>query len=476
MGLQYLVPHKERHATGGSDALTPADIGAASNFHEHLRRDITDLPESFQNRAPLYSRIVISGASPSFLNGPLDLLGLSSVTDYSRPNYEGIRSSGERVQIIYEDDVFQIRSIFNGATTWHASSVEVERWSPLGLNWKVWDTPSPVSFPVTISGEFAFFVSKPTISETSNFLKGDGTWADVGALGLSASSYVIAKPGDNLITKYAEAKALTPNGAAKSATNRATLMIMPGRYSLSGQLTLDAEFVDVIGLGAQTKKPTVFLVTNGLDISADDVCVSGISGGLTIIGNKPSQIFVNCQGLGRSFGSFLGDGTIVGYANGTFIGCTASLFAFGCGSSANGTFINCTAEDFGFGGIGVAGGKFIDCSGGDYSFGGFQSGIASGTFINCTGLYCSFGGEGGTASGTFINCTGGARNSFGVGVPFGGFGNALTFPGTTGIASGTFVNCRAPSFPALTAPQTGRALMVNCLDDNGNIIEGQAPV
>jgi hypothetical protein len=35
------ISHKSSHATGGTDALTPADIGAASSSHEHSAADIT---------------------------------------------------------------------------------------------------------------------------------------------------------------------------------------------------------------------------------------------------------------------------------------------------------------------------------------------------------------------------------------------------------------------------------------------------
>lgn len=40
--LADLKTHKSRHATGGADALTPADIGAAPSSHTHTRSQITD--------------------------------------------------------------------------------------------------------------------------------------------------------------------------------------------------------------------------------------------------------------------------------------------------------------------------------------------------------------------------------------------------------------------------------------------------
>lgn len=35
--------HKASHATGGADAISPADIGAASSSHSHAVGDITGL-------------------------------------------------------------------------------------------------------------------------------------------------------------------------------------------------------------------------------------------------------------------------------------------------------------------------------------------------------------------------------------------------------------------------------------------------
>ena len=376
-------------------------------------------------------------------------------------------------------------------------------------------------------------------------------------LPFSTSSYIIAKPEDDLAAKYTAAKALTPNGAALSATNRASLIIFPGSYTLSVELAIDTEFVDVVGLGAQTQTPIVFVNGNTLNVSANDVRVTGISVGsqnFKIAGSKPLQVFENCTGGDFSFG---GGGTASGafinctgeygsfggggIASGTFTGCTGGVQSFGGEGTSSGTFTDCNGGDFSFGGNGgIVSGTFTDCNGGDFSFGG-DGGIASGTFTNCAGGSSSFGSSG-TATGTFTNCTGGENsfgyqgnasgtftnciagsNSFGVGagraangiftnctggicsfgcdgiasgtfidctagnISFGGFGAANgiftnctggenSFGGSLGTAKGTFTSCRLTSgtFIELTAPSTGKARMTNCIDGNGNIIEGEA--
>jgi len=71
----------------------------------------------------------------------------------------------------------------------------------------------------------------------------------------STSSQIIAVPGDNLLTKYALAKTLTPQGNARSATNRATLIIYPGVYTLSAQWNIDTQFVDIFCIGHQFQNP-----------------------------------------------------------------------------------------------------------------------------------------------------------------------------------------------------------------------------
>jgi hypothetical protein len=75
-----------------------------------------------------------------------------------------------------------------------------------------------------------------------------------GLLKTSGYNYVIVtaqgtnlQNGENLISKYATAKAL--NVGDKSPTNKITLLLMPGVYDLgSSELTLDTNFVDIIGI------------------------------------------------------------------------------------------------------------------------------------------------------------------------------------------------------------------------------------
>ena len=269
----------------------------------------------------------------------------------------------------------------------------------------------------------------------------------------STASVIIAQPGDNLIAKYAEAVALTPNGSAKSATNRASLIILPGNYSISSELAINTEFVDLIGLGEQTKKSAVLVSNNTLNVIANDVRVSGISVGaqtFKIADTKQLQVFENCTGGDDSFGG------VSGMASGTFVNCVGGDDSFGgFGGRASGTFVNCVGGTGSFGGgdggITSNGSKFINCVGGNGSFGSEE---ADGTFTGCTGGENSFA-AGGTAYGTFNNCTAGGT-SFGSG----------------GTLTGKLFYCRLTT-GTYTTP-TGSGIIRLSIDGNNDVINAQA--
>jgi len=389
---------------------------------------------------PVEVRFTQSGVVRELPNAATGRLAIKSAQNYSAPMVAGNttwRKVGYGVAAYY---VFQLSlatepiaaafSTLSGDLAQVSFVMEVE-WSHRGVR----STSRAVAFTVE-----------------NDFIKGDEGDPD---MVLSESGYVIAKPGDNLAAKYTAAKALTPNGEAKSATNRASLIIFPGTYTLSAELAIDAEFVDVLGLGAQTRTPAVLIAGNTANVTANNVRVSGLSVGgqqFNITGDKPLQVFENCTGGNSSFG-------FPGIASGTFTNCTGGNSSFGgFNGAASGTFTNCTGGTESFGGFGTASGTFTNCTGGTTSFGGENT--ASGTFTNCTGEAVSFGGFG-IASGTFTDCTGG-QSSF----------------ADEGTARGKFVNCRltAGQYPSLTAPATGKAIMINCLDGNGNINNAQAPL
>jgi len=334
----------------------------------------------------------------------------------------------------------------------------------------------------------SYFSERPLINGSGVLLIGELTTEDINALNLSNSSYVIAIPGDNLIEKYAEAKALTPNSQAKSETNRASLIILPGEYSVSQELVIDTSFVDIIGLGAQVKNPSVTILNNTISVTANDVRVSGISVGnqqFKIADSKPLQYFENCSGGDNSFssqnpynfqasGTFVnctgGDVSFAGFriASGTFINCSGGYASFGGdGGYASGIFENCVGGDYSFGGGYGANaiGKFTKCSGGTYSFGG-QFGTANGTFTDCTGGEYSFAGEGGIASGTFNRCKGDFYSFGSYGVASGSFSNcsgeSYTFAGEGGTASGTFLNCTG-SYRSFGGAGTASGTFINCI-------------
>nr|ACS83704.1 hypothetical protein WISOIL_0015 [uncultured bacterium AOCefta2] len=236
--------------------------------------------------------------------------------------------------------------------------------------------------------------------------------------------------GANLLAAYAIARVLTPNGQSLSATNRSVVLVAPGRYDLTtGQLTLNTDFVDLVGLSTAREDQYIFSATNGTNTgvlrqTANDVRIENLlvqstrsSGGAGISNGDPAAYFPNTSKPATVIRNceFRDDG----------------------GGHSHSMRVAITYE-----------GTFIDCKAGDGSFGGEQNGIASGTFTNCSGGDHAFGGNGGSASGTFTNCTAGLQ-AFGAGTGLG-----------DGSATGIFNNCigGSNSFGGTSAFSTGARL------------------
>ena len=343
-------------------------------------------------------------------------------------------------------------------------------------------------------------------------------WTSTPQCGLSIQSAVVVETTSNaktngaaLIAAYTAAKALTPNGAALSATNRASVIIPPGVYDLgSGALTLDTQYVDIIGLTTDAEKQFIYSVptiqdTGTLVQTANDVRIANIKAKCEISQELLLSIFLpegepvlenvvhvpaayfpstNLSGTVCDNSIFEGGdisevGLPMGFSmrvlieySGTFNYCTGGAGAFGgAGGTASGTFNSCTGGDFAFGGYGgTASGTFTNCTGGNNAFGG-NEGTASGTFNYCTGGVGAFGG-GGTASGTFNYCTGGAGAFGGAGGTASGTFNYCTggvdaFGGYGGTASGVFTNCTGGDFAFGSNEGTASGTFTNCTGGAG---------
>jgi hypothetical protein len=347
---------------------------------------------------------------------------------------------------------------------------------------------------------------------------------------LDTDATIFATPDDDLVAKYAEAASLTPGGNALSRTNRATLSLMPGKYTISSPLSFNTNYVDVIGLGSADKEPSVEIVGDSLEVSAWDVSVVGIktnnfnptarSSITTGVTGTASTNTVNITGHGLVVGDVISFQSITGGsglttnvryivrtvgtantfqlrvestgANANFTtnitagnvriqsntsqritNCSGGSNSFGgSGGTASGTFTNCTGGGFAFGGDGTASGVFTGCVGGDYAFGG--AGTASGVFTDCTGGGFTFGGDGGTASGTFTNCVGGTFAFGGGNTASGTFtgctGGSNAFGGDGGSLTGKLYYCRLTSGAFETV--TGGGITRYCIDGD-NVANNQ---
>ncbi|MFH0793716.1 MAG: hypothetical protein V2A74_06755 [bacterium] len=331
-----------------------------------------------------------------------------------------------------------------------------------------------------------------TDTELSTGLAVKANTADlIDSLPRNGAAYVIVKTTDNaasngvnLFAAYAQAKALTPHGQALSATNRAVVLVAPGRYDLgTGQLAMDTEFVDLVGLSSARDDQYIFGATAGtgtgvLHQTADNVRIENLlvqstrsTGTLAFNSSdpaayfpdsdKPATVIRNCEfrddGGGYSFSMRVG----IIYS-GAYSDCVGGVDAFGGFGTASGTFTNCTGGNNAFGKSGTASGIFTNCAGGNNAFG--ESGTASGTFTNCSAGYNAFGG-GGTASGTFTNCSAGSTSFGGFATASGTFTDCSGGYGSFGAStvSGIFTNCTGtgPSFGGSFA-STVSGTFTNC--------------
>jgi len=303
-------------------------------------------------------------------------------------------------------------------------------------------------------------IPAPSAVSATNFLGS-------GAVLVAAGTNALAN-GAALLAAYAGAKALTPSGAALSASNRAAVILSPGTYSLgAAPLVLDARFVDLIGL---TGDPAHVLITSACASNYAGTVVQATNSirgaGLTLRNTAStrwhydprdaaaympaascvSSVWENCV-FDDNGGTSWSTGMTTNY-NGTYIRCSAGYYGFGP-QTVTGTFIGCTGGDSSFG-LG-ANGTYTDCTGGINAFGRTD---ASGTFRNCTAGSGSFGCF--TFSGTAINCTGGDQS----------FGNSSMMGSATATSRSLY--CRVTS-GTFRLPYSGGALRL-CLNATNGIV------
>lgn len=265
-------------------------------------------------------------------------------------------------------------------------------------------------------------------TDTMKLVIGDGvsTFAALaeqytGLLGDSTSTIAVrangtaAENGTALLAAYTAAKALTPNGAALSATNRACLLIFPGVYDLDASvLTLDTDYIDLIGVGGAKfwDVPSPLITSTGNTITNSTTA-------MVLIKNIAMDMY---------------------YPSGTDLAWLE----------------DCYIEDMRYG-IAYTG-RYIRCKSiSNRAYGGGNGGIASGYFeqVDASTGQWAFGGNGGSCSGTFVDCIGG-NGSFG-----GIYGPA---PGADGDVSGKLYGCRAGNYSfGYNADIAATARLYNCI-------------
>ena len=312
--------------------------------------------------------------------------------------------------------------------------------------------------------------------------------AAIGAVGYNPSSTVVVNAtgsdlerGSALVAAYSSAKLLTPNGAALSSTNRATVMLPPGSFKLTATLILDANFVDVT---AMVQASGGARVSTDSDEQGGETPLTNYRPPVTVIyaddSSSPFSVIkqtcadIRMAGFGIAYlgtaggfdvGSFRClhiDNTTTNsnkasvYRQMYFFHRTASDDLLGGDSDQgresvwstlhlDGTWIDCTANAYAWrmGQNGELRAKMRDCTAGAYSWGGDATGASIGACLlercKAVGLIVGVSGQG---VGAFGGC-------LGVGINIGASAVLVECDAEGGFSfgcgktvAGTFLRCR----------------------------------
>ena len=280
----------------------------------------------------------------------------------------------------------------------------------------------------------------------------------------------IISPADNVQSAYDTLKANTSMGTL-SATNWRTLILNPGRYTVTTQITFDTDYIAIVGLLGD---PRATMITGSIDgyslikQTADTLSLANIStyttgtyssgngyGGLWIQGcDNTDSYYSNCFfDMENPSNPWMTAVAAVEQTNfsGTWENCRGSSYSFRItGRHNDGAVVvcdpimrNCHSFDAtGVDGTGVSSfcgdgigphsdsdppdeneigaimqGTYISCTSGPQSFSGciqFSAPIGSDAYFeSCVSGYNSFGMRT-TVAGTFINCTAGPSSFAGT--------------------------------------------------------------
>ncbi|MCK5605977.1 hypothetical protein KAR91_29030 [Candidatus Pacearchaeota archaeon] len=296
--------------------------------------------------------------------------------------------------------------------------------------------------------------SKPTIRSTY-------------AKALNLGNSVVVDPSDDLTVKYDWLKSSDRDAAmgALSATNRRTLILSPGIYTLLVSLILDIDYVDILSMTPFTPKKTIVQIDAAVPAvlqTCDTVNLSGFfiyNAGITLAA-APDDLSASHGFIIQATDNSDSEYHYMYFDNGVGgigKGFAYNVIAFG---PFGGLWNRCEATALAFRIVGDVAftATMYDCVGGNGSFvgdGGLVSGrgTCSGKFYRC---------KGGTQS--FASCTIGAQilsDAY--------FEDCVAISGSFGVGtanSGTFVRCVATSSSFGGCPNSGT--MIDCEATNGS--------
>lgn len=252
-----------------------------------------------------------------------------------------------------------------------------------------------------------------------------------------------AANGAELLAKYAQAKTLTPNGSALSATNRVTIWIPPGTFLLPSTLALDTSYIDLRAMdpietgwnGPQTVptfpsgfstlitcagggKPTILQTANDTRLYGFAVENTGTTTG-TLMSNSDCGLVVKTSTNGATNNSIyrrLYFQQTPSHASGAIPAGRMGVCPE-TGYSLAGVWIECVTRFYGWrlshtspkSTSPLLMGRFYQCYGGERGFGGdifgdgtYEPGI-TGYFYECAAKQEGFGGC--SAAGTYTKST-----------------------------------------------------------------------